>query len=389
MADSCCLRAVWRGRLKCLLAPRESGGTGRRAGLRIRWPKGRGGSTPPFRTFRRAARRRGDPSPLASAWFAPRRRAEGAKADRARSELFNEDRIHRRQRYAEKPRRRDPEPGGRRGDRQGRARLQQGARVPGFRRARSRRRSFSQRFRDQILHDVAHGLIPRAVDEALRERGVEPVDTPDIRDVVVEEGHPLKFTATFETVPPIRAWRLLHHHSQSEDRARRRRGRRRSPARLARARGAVRAGRRARGQGDSVVMDLQRTAFQGGGEPLVVIAGEPTPPKAPAEPQTDRHDGVTVEIGAAANPPGSTSTSSASTKATRKPSRCSTRTTIRFRSSRGPRSTTTSRQGDPETVVPALDDEFAKDLGEFENLEALRARVRQRPRARGHARGGA
>ncbi len=60
-----------------------------------------------------------------------------------------------------------------------------------------------QRFRDQILHDVAHGLIPRAVDEALRERGVEPVDTPDIRDVVVEEGQPLKFTASFETVPPI------------------------------------------------------------------------------------------------------------------------------------------------------------------------------------------
>ena len=27
-------------------------------------------------------------------------------------------------------------------------------------------------------------------------------------------------------------------------------------------------------------------------------------------------------------------------------------------------------------VVPALDDEFAKDLGEFESLEALRARVR-------------
>src|SRR5262245_9565772 len=32
------------------LFPRESGGTGRRAGLRIRWPKGLGGSTPPFRT---------------------------------------------------------------------------------------------------------------------------------------------------------------------------------------------------------------------------------------------------------------------------------------------------------------------------------------------------
>ena len=43
-------------RRECMLPSRstlrESGGTGRRAGLRIQWPKGRGGSTPPFRTSR-------------------------------------------------------------------------------------------------------------------------------------------------------------------------------------------------------------------------------------------------------------------------------------------------------------------------------------------------
>src|SRR5215218_5575390 len=77
------------------------------------------------------------------------------------------------------------------------------ARIPGFRPGKVPAKVVRQRFRDQILHDVAHGLIPRAVDEALRERGVEPVDTPDIKDVVVEEGQPLKFTASFETVPPI------------------------------------------------------------------------------------------------------------------------------------------------------------------------------------------
>src|SRR5262245_3603961 len=77
------------------------------------------------------------------------------------------------------------------------------ARIPGFRPGKVPPKVVRQRFRDQILHDVAHGLIPRAVDDALRERGVEPVNTPDIRDVVVEEGQPLKFTASFETVPPI------------------------------------------------------------------------------------------------------------------------------------------------------------------------------------------
>src|SRR5262245_12459611 len=77
------------------------------------------------------------------------------------------------------------------------------ARIPGFRPGKVPARVVRQRFRDQILHDVAHDLIPRAVDDALRERGVEPVDTPDIRDVLVEEGQPLKFTATFDTVPPL------------------------------------------------------------------------------------------------------------------------------------------------------------------------------------------
>src|SRR6186713_1861297 len=77
------------------------------------------------------------------------------------------------------------------------------ARIPGFRPGKVPPKVVRQRFRDQILNDVAHDLVPRAVDDALRERGVEPVDTPDIRDVTVEEGQPLKFTATFDTVPSI------------------------------------------------------------------------------------------------------------------------------------------------------------------------------------------
>src|SRR6187399_2790257 len=75
------------------------------------------------------------------------------------------------------------------------------ARIPGFRPGKAPARVIKQRFKDQILHDVAHDLIPQAVDEALRERGVEAVDTPDVRDVTVEAGQPLVFTASFDTVP--------------------------------------------------------------------------------------------------------------------------------------------------------------------------------------------
>src|SRR4249920_219090 len=60
-------------------------------------------------------------------------------------------------------------------------------RVAGFRPGKVPPRVVKQRYKDQILHDVAHDLIPRAVDDALNARGVEAVDTPDIRDVTVEE----------------------------------------------------------------------------------------------------------------------------------------------------------------------------------------------------------
>ena len=77
------------------------------------------------------------------------------------------------------------------------------ARIPGFRPGKAPARVIKQRFRDQILHDVAHELVPSAIDEAMRERGLEPVDTPDVRDVNVEEGQALTFTASFDTVPPF------------------------------------------------------------------------------------------------------------------------------------------------------------------------------------------
>src|SRR4029079_11384424 len=75
------------------------------------------------------------------------------------------------------------------------------ARIPGFRPGKAPARVIKQRFKDQILHDVAQDLVPRAIDDALREKGMEPLDTPDVRDVTVEEGRPLTFTASFDTVP--------------------------------------------------------------------------------------------------------------------------------------------------------------------------------------------
>lgn len=249
------------------------------------------------------------------------------------------------------------------------------ARIPGFRPGKVPAKVVRQRFRDQILHDVAHGLIPRAVDEALREKGVEPVDTPDIKDVVVEEGQPLKFTASFETVPPIEpgdyaSITLRMNDAKVED------------ASVEQALSSLRE-RAARYEpvegrgvetGDSVVADLTRTAREKTEAPLIVVPGEPAPA---AKEQTDKHEGVTVDIGAQANPPGFDEELAGMNPAETKTFNINYPADYAIQELAG----TTVKydvavKAIRKRVVPELDDEFAKDMGEFENLEALRTRVR-------------
>lgn len=232
------------------------------------------------------------------------------------------------------------------------------ARLPGFRPGKVPAKVVRTRFRDQILHDVAHDLIPRAVDDALRERGVEPVDTPDIKNVVVEEGQPLKFTADFETVPAFDpgdygSLRLTRPAVAVEDSAveetlerLRQRAARYEPVEG-----------RAVEAGDTVVVDLVREA-----------EGE-TP---------DRHENVSIELGAAANPPGFDDQliGLGAGDSKRFPVAYPEDYTVKEMAGTTVHYTVTVN-GIKTRVVPALDDEFARDLGEFETLDALRARVRE------------
>jgi trigger factor len=232
------------------------------------------------------------------------------------------------------------------------------ARIPGFRPGKVPARVVKQRFRSQILHDVVHGLVPRAVDDALRERGLEPLDTPDIRDVVVEEGQPLKFTATFDTVPsfdlqPYASLQLRRPEATLQE------GAVDETLQALRERAARFEVIEARPveRGDTVVVDLVREA------------GAETP---------DTHQDVTIEIGAAANPPGfddeviGTSVGETKRFEVRYPDDYEMKelagTAVNY---------TVTIKGLKRRVVPELDDEFARDLGEFDTLAALRARVEQ------------
>jgi trigger factor len=249
------------------------------------------------------------------------------------------------------------------------------ARVPGFRPGKVPMSVVRQRYKDQILYDVAHDLIPRLVGDALRERGLSPVATPDIKDVVIEPGRPLTFVADFETLPPIDPGeytgltlrkppavlevgavdQALEHLQQQharwqpvEDR----------PATT----------------GDTVLMDLTRTRRTS----LIEIPGEGRPARGGAEDTPEPMSNVSVEIGASANPPGfDEHLIGAAVGDTRE-------FTIDFPAEyeiadlRG--ATVDYRitvKGIRRRELLPLDDEFAKEVSELDTLDALRTRVRE------------
>jgi trigger factor len=243
------------------------------------------------------------------------------------------------------------------------------ARLPGFRPGKVPAKVVRQRFKSQIMHDVAHHLVEHAVEEALSKSGVAPVDTPDIQDIKLEEGQALTFKAEFDVVPQfdpgefggIEVRRSAVNIDESSVNHALEQLRQRAARYEPVEEGVV-------GAGHTVVVDLERQAYDKTGH---------------AEEKT-KHERVPVELGASANPPGLDDQLIGLAPGESKSFR------LRFPDDYS----APDRAGTDvdyhvtvhdirRRVVPALDDEFAKDLGEYDNLEALRDRVRRDLEAEG------
>ena len=242
------------------------------------------------------------------------------------------------------------------------AKLGRSARIPGFRPGKVPSTVIRQRFKPQIMQDVAEHLISKAVGDALTEKGVEPIATPDIKDLVLEEGKPLTFKASFDVVPSFDPGDLTtiaatRPSATVEDEAVNQaleRIRERNARFEAVEGGAVEVGH-------TVVVSLERQGTDKDGQ-----KGE-----------TDKHDQVNIELGAPSNPPGFDEQMLGMTPGATKSF------TITYPAdytiaelAGGTVDYTVTLKEIKKRVVPALDDDLAKDLGEFESLDALRAHVR-------------
>ena len=128
-----------------------------------------------------------------------------------------------------------------------------------------------------------------AVGDALTQRGVEPVETPNIHDLKLEEGQPLTFKATFDVVPTFDPGDLSTITAarppatvedaavdQSLERLRERAARFEAVES-----GVVEAGH-------TVVLELERQGTDKDGK----------------QGDVDKHDQVSIELGHQSNPPG-------------------------------------------------------------------------------------
>jgi trigger factor len=81
---------------------------------------------------------------------------------------------------------------------------QQLARIPGFRRGHVPASVIRQRFAEDIRSQVVDTLVPRFFRQETDRHGLIPVSQPQVTDLSVQEGEPLRFKASFEVLPEIK-----------------------------------------------------------------------------------------------------------------------------------------------------------------------------------------
>jgi trigger factor len=241
-------------------------------------------------------------------------------------------------------------------------RVQKQARLPGFRKGHVPRSLVKLHFADDVRREVAEHLIPDVYRQALTEAQIDPVNEPDLQEVKLEENAPLSFVAVVEVKPAIaladyKGLDVQHAPPpiSDEDVAR-------TVEQMREQQAEFRSVERAAAEGDLVIVDYT----------LAPEAHDPT--TANGYHFVVGSGSVMSEIDA-----GAVGMRAGEKKeiALRFPD------DHRMESLRGKGGTASLKVSEvKEKILPALDDDFAKSLGQFDTLEALRAEVRTQLEAR-------
>jgi trigger factor len=238
--------------------------------------------------------------------------------------------------------------------------------LPGFRPGKVPLGVVLSRFKDELAHEAAEAVINRVVPEEIRGRGLSPIAPPEILDLRAEPDQPLTFRAVFETLPLVD---------------------------LPDYRGLEVRGRTPQVADEDVEKELSRLQEKMGRfEPVegraaadsdyaVVDVSWREAPKGPEK----RQEGAMLHVGSADQHPDLNAALVGMNPGDKRS------VTITYAGDAPPELAgktidyTLALRAVKRHVLPLLDDELAKDLGEFDSLAALRAAVRSRLEAQAQA----
>ncbi|MGR3302830.1 MAG: trigger factor [Candidatus Scalindua sp.] len=75
------------------------------------------------------------------------------------------------------------------------------ANLPGFRKGKAPRKLLEKKFSDKIIEEVKRAVVSESYQQALEGNKLSPIGDPDVGDIDLELGKPLKFEITLEVLP--------------------------------------------------------------------------------------------------------------------------------------------------------------------------------------------
>jgi trigger factor len=241
-------------------------------------------------------------------------------------------------------------------------RVQKQARLPGFRKGHVPRALVKLHFAADVRREVAEHLIPAVYRQAVSDAHLDPVNEPDLQEVRLEEGAALSFTAVVEIKPEIALGEYKGVEVEHAPRAVTSDDIDETLAQMREQHAEFRSVDRPAGPGDLVIIDY--TLAPEGQEPhtetgyAFLVGGGSVMPEID-QAVVGMRSGEERQLG------------------------------VRFpddhrnEALRGRAGTATAKVVEvKEKILPALDDDFAKSLGEFDSLPAVREEIKKQLEAR-------
>jgi trigger factor len=230
------------------------------------------------------------------------------------------------------------------------------AKIPGFRPGKAPMSVIRSRFAKEVREDVQERVMARSYQEAMKEHGLHPLGDPRVEDVEHEEGQAFRFKTTVEVLPEleIKSYRGIEV--------------RRPPA-VPTPQEIDESIEQIRESRVQLITEEDREAATGD----VIVADVEG---APEDGEPFNREAMMIEVGAKENLPAFNEHLSGAK------SGAELEFSVDYPEDYGPKELSGKSvryrlniQEVKRRQLPELDDEFAKDLGDFDGIDALRAQV--------------